>query len=87
MNLLSSPDFNDPDFNSLAEGCGLPLGRAIAVAASLLLPAPAPLFGQTATPTTPTVVTGGRSLTLEVIVVVVMFGLALFAVCRSSRRN
>jgi hypothetical protein len=28
-----------------------------------------------------------RSLTVEVILVVIMVGVALFAVCRSSRRN
>jgi hypothetical protein len=34
-----------------------------------------------------TVVTASRPLYFEVAIVIVMMGLALFAVCRSSRRN
>ncbi|HVJ68378.1 MAG TPA: hypothetical protein VM510_10360 [Caulifigura sp.] len=59
--------------------------RAIATAVMLLL-FPAHLLAQAAPPATPTV-TVGRNLTLEYIIVVVMIGLALFAVCRGSRRN
>ncbi len=42
---------------------------------------------QGATPPPPNVVTSGRSLILEWVIVGVMIALALFAVCRSSRRN
>lgn len=59
--------------------------RAI-VAAVMLLLSPAQLLAQAAPPAAPAV-TVGRNLTLEFIIVVVMIGLALFAVCRGSRRN
>ena len=59
-------------------------------ALAILLTLSSPLLAQVAAPApnslpTQTVIT--RSLTLEYIIVVVMIGAALFAVCRSSRRN
>jgi len=43
------------------------------------------LLAQNATPVSN--VTSGRSFTVEIGIVVVMFGAALFAVCRSSNRT
>lgn len=50
------------------------------------------LLAQAPTPAVPpaggsTTVTLGRSLTFEWIITIVMCGLALFVVCRSSNRN
>ena len=76
-----------------AAGGSLPyelrIGRFLSSIAGIacLLFLASPLFAQTATPAAPTPLTGGRSLTFEYIIVVVMIGLALFAVCRGSRRN
>jgi hypothetical protein len=84
---LSHPDPFDP----------VPRGRwtgqstvAAVTALLVLLALSSPLLAQVAAPAptpppTQTVIT--RSLTLEIIIVVVMIGAALFAVCRSSRRN
>jgi hypothetical protein len=84
---LSHPDPFDP----------VPRGRwtggstvATVKALTVLLILSSPLLAQVAAPApnalpTQTVIT--RSLTLEIIIVVVMIGAALFAVCRSSRRN
>jgi hypothetical protein len=51
-------------------------------------PVTAPQPDGTAAPTGgSTVVVSGRTLYVEVALVLIMFGAALFAVCRSSRRN
>jgi len=65
----------------------LPVIGRTAIALATLLFLTSPIVAQTATPAAPTPLTGGRSLTFEYIIVVVMIGLALFAVCRGSRRN
>ena len=83
---MSHPDPFDPAPRGLWTG-GSVLPALLAVALVLAfsspllaqLPAPAPA------PAPAPVIT--RSLTLEYILVVVMIGAALFAVCRSSRRN
>lgn len=60
--------------------------RRLSVAAAAMLSAPTRVLAQAAAPAAAPV-SMGRSLTLEYIIVVVMIGLALFAVCRGSRRN
>ena len=55
--------------------------RLASLAIGLILAIAPPAHAQTA----PVVST--RSYTVEIIIVVVMFGLALFAVCRSSQRR
>jgi hypothetical protein len=82
---LSHPDLFDPAPGGRWTGgsavlplLGAALLPALETAAAAQAPAPA------AAPP-PTVVT--RSLTLEIIIVVAMVAAALFAVCRSSRRN
>ena len=65
--------------------------RAVVMTVAFLLAGlPASLFAQQpAAPgsSTTTVVTPSRPLYFEAAIVIVMVGLALFAVCRSSRRN
>lgn len=48
--------------------------------------ADAPLLAQATQPSNVTNVSSGRSYTFEIGIVVVMFGGAVFAVCRSSNR-
>ncbi len=62
-------------------------GPGILVWMTVLWACPGAVFGQTPGPAAPAPAAGGRGLALEYVVVVVMIGLALFAVCRSSRRN
>ena len=46
-----------------------------------------PVLAQVPAAPPPNIVTTGRSLVVEWVIVAVMVALALFAVCRSSRRN
>jgi hypothetical protein len=61
------------------------LTRPALVAIGLILAIAPSAFAQTAVPPAPVV--SARSYTVEIAIVVVMFGLALFAVCRSSQRR
>ena len=83
---MSHPDLFDPAPRGRWTGgsaVSTLLGLALlpALETSLVAQAPPP----TPAPAPAPAVT--RSLTLEYIIVVVMIGAALFAVCRSSRRN
>jgi hypothetical protein len=84
---LSHPEPFDPAPRGLWTG-----GSVIStlLAAALLLALSSPVSAQVAAPaptTPPTQTAITRSLTLEYIIVVAMIGAAVFAVCRSSRRN
>lgn len=61
------------------------LTATLLTAIGLILAITPSAFGQTGAPTVPTVST--RSYTVEIGIVVVMVGIALFAVCRSSQRR
>ena len=60
------------------------LTRLALLAIGLILAIAPPASAQTATPAP---VVSARSYTVEIAIVVIMFGLALFAVCRSSQRR
>jgi hypothetical protein len=86
---LSHPDPFDPAPGGRWTGgsaalplVGLAFLPALESSVAAQAPAPAPAAAPAAPPSVVT-----RSLTLEIIIVVVMIGAALFAVCRSSRRN
>ena len=81
---MSHPDPFDPAPRGLWTG-----GSVIPtlLAAALLLALSSPLLAQAPAPAPAPAPVVTRSLTLEYIIVVVMIGAALFAVCRSSRRN
>jgi hypothetical protein len=84
---LSHPDPFDPAPGGRWTG-GPVVSTLLAVA--LLLAGARPLSAQTAAPAPtppPTQTVISRSLTLEYVIVVAMIGAAMFAVCRSSRRN
>ena len=84
-NLLSSPDHSAPAAREQRSGGHILPG---AIGAAIVLMLASPLVAQVPPPApapAPTVIT--RSLTLEWIIVTVMIGAVLFAVCRSSRRN
>ncbi|MBI1309768.1 hypothetical protein GC176_00560 [bacterium] len=61
------------------------LSRPALLAIGLILAITPSALAQAEAPTVPVVST--RSYTFEIVIVVVMFGLALFAVCRSSQRR
>ena len=61
------------------------LTRLALLAIGLILAIAPPVFAQSDVTTVPVV--SARSYTFEIVIVVVMFGLALFAVCRSSQRR
>lgn len=71
------------------------LAARIALACTFLCMAGAALAQQPAVPpgsaptapAAPSTTPIGRDMTLEYVIVLAMFGLALFAVCRSTRRN
>jgi hypothetical protein len=64
-------------FARIARRCGLALLGLVACASAALAQVPAPT----------TVVVQGRGLAFEWGITILMIGLALFVVCRSSNRN
>lgn len=84
---MSHPDPFDPAPRGRWTG-GLAVSTLLGLV--LLAAVASPLPAQTAAPAptpTPTQTVLTRSLTMEYVIVVVMIGAAVFAVCRSSRRN
>ena len=68
-------------FARIARRCGLALLGLVACASAALSQVPAPA------PAPTTVVVQGRGLAFEWGITILMIGLALFVVCRSSNRN
>lgn len=68
-------------FARMARRCGLAVAGLVAGASTALAQVPAPA------PAPTTVVVQGRGLALEWGITILMIGLALFVVCRSSNRN
>ncbi|OAI57571.1 hypothetical protein AYO47_07920 [Planctomyces sp. SCGC AG-212-M04] len=83
---MSHPDAFDPAPRGRWTG-----GSAVSIllGLALLMTISSPLLAQAPAPAPPAAPAPAvtRSLTLEYIIVVVMIGAALFAICRSSRRN
>lgn len=68
-------------FARIARRCGLAVAGLVAAASTTLAQVPAPA------PAPTTVVVQGRGLAFEWGITILMIGLALFVVCRSSNRN
>lgn len=68
-------------FARIARRCGLAVLGLVVAASIALAQAPVPA------PAPTTVVVQGRGLALEWGITILMIGLALFVVCRSSNRN